>query len=143
MKHLFCGFVALCGGGIAWFLGGFDGFLNALVIFMVLDYLSGVMCALYEKKLSSEIGFRGIFKKVMILVLVGIGASLDRITGADGIIRAMVIFFYLGNEGLSLLENAGRLKLPIPLALQNALIQIKKKSGDSKSSADEKGTEDE
>lgn len=113
---------AVAGGFLGWFLGGFDGFLYALVAFVVLDYLTGVMCAISDKKLSSNVGFKGIFRKVLIFVLVGVGHIIDsQILGDGGAIRTAVIFFYLSNEGISMLENAAHLGLPIPQKLKDIL----------------------
>ena len=120
------GLTAFC-GWLSWALGGFDGLLNALIVFMVCDYLSGLACAIIEKKLSSEVGFRGIFKKIMILVLVGIAHAIDGyIIGSGDAVRTMVLVFYLSNEGVSLLENAGRAGLPLPDKLKQILSQIHK-----------------
>lgn len=122
---------AVLGGFVGWFLGGADGFLYALVVFVALDYLTGVMCAVFDKKLSSEIGFRGICKKVLIFLLVGLGNVLDLYILKNGaVIRTAVIFFYTANEGISLLENAGRLGLPVPKKILDALLQLKKKGED-------------
>ena len=113
---------AAVGGWLGWFLGGCDGLLYALLAFVVLDYITGVMCAVVDKKLSSEIGFKGIFKKVLIFALVGIGHILDtQVIGNGSVLRTAVIFFDLSNEGISLLENAGRLGLPIPGQLKDVL----------------------
>ena len=118
------------GGVLGWFLGGFDGFLYALVALMVADYITGVMCAIVDKKLSSEIGFRGIFKKVLIFVLVGIGHMIDtNLIGEGSVLRTAIIFFYCSNEGISMLENAGRLGLPIPEKLKDILVQLHNKGG--------------
>ena len=118
------------GGLLGWFLGGFDGFLYALVALMVADYITGVMCAIVEKKLSSEIGFKGIFKKVLIFVLVGIGQMIDtNLIGDGSVLRTAIIFFYCSNEGVSMLENAGRLGLPIPEKLKDSLAQLHNKGG--------------
>ena len=118
------------GGFLVWFLGGFDGFLYALVALMVADYITGVMCAIVDKKLSSEIGFRGIFKKVLIFVLVGIGHMIDtNLIGEGSVLRTAIIFFYCSNEGISMLENAGRLGLPIPEQLKDILVQLHNKGG--------------
>ena len=118
------------GGLLGWFLGGFDGFLYALVALMVADYITGVMCAIVEKKLSSEIGFKGIFKKVLIFVLVGIGQMIDtNLIGDGSVLRTAIIFFYCSNEGVSMLENAGRLGLPIPEKLKDILAQLHNKRG--------------
>ncbi len=123
---------AALGGYIGWFLGGFDGFLYALVAFVVIDYITGVMVAVLEKKLSSDIGFKGIFRKVLIFMLVGIGHIIDcYIIEKGGAIRTAVIFFYLSNEGLSILENAALVGLPIPEKLKGILLELKEdgKSG--------------
>ena len=116
---------ATIGGFFGWFLGGFDGFLYALVAFVVLDYITGIMCAVLDKSLSSEIGFRGIFKKVLIFSLVGIGHIIDQSVIGDGsVIRTAVIFFYLSNEGVSVLENAAYIGLPVPQKLKDVLEQL-------------------
>lgn len=113
------------GGWLGYFLGGCDGLLYTLLAFVVLDYLTGIMCAVVDKKLSSEIGFKGIFKKILIFVLVGVGHLLDvQILGEVGILRTAVIFFYLSNEGVSLVENAAHLGLPIPEKLKAVLEQL-------------------
>ena len=102
-----------------------DGFLYALIAFVVIDYLTGVMCAITDKKLSSEIGAKGIFKKVLIFVLVGVGHIVDsQVLGNGGAIRTAVIFFYLSNEGISILENAAHIGLPIPEKLKSILEQL-------------------
>ena len=113
------------GGWLGYFLGGMDGMLIALIVFMTLDYVTGVMCAVVDKKLSSEVGFKGIAKKVLILMLVGVANVIDLYVIRDGAaIRSAVIAFYLSNEGVSLLENAGHLGLPIPDKLKAILIQL-------------------
>ena len=113
------------GGWLGYFLGGCDGLLYALVLFVVVDYITGVMCAAADHKLSSEVGFKGICRKVLIFLLVGIGHVLDtQIIGTGSVLRTAVIFFYLSNEGVSLLENAGHLGLPIPEKLKVVLEQL-------------------
>ena len=113
------------GGWLGYFLGGCDGLLYTLLAFVVLDYLTGIMCTIVDKKLSSETGFKGIFKKVLIFVLVGVGHLLDvQVLGEVGILRTAVIFFYLSNEGVSLIENAAHLGLPIPEKLKAVLEQL-------------------
>ena len=113
------------GGWLGWFLGGCDGLLYALLIFVTLDYLTGVMCAVADHKLSSEVGFKGICRKVLIFALVGIGHVLDtQVIGTGSILRTAVIFFYLFNEGVSLVENAAHLGLPIPEKLKAVLEQL-------------------
>ncbi len=113
------------GGFIGWFLGGNDGFIYALLAFVAIDYITGIMCAIADKELSSEVGFKGICKKVLIFALVGIGNLLDiYILGQAGIMRNVVIFFYLSNEGVSILENASHLGLPVPEKLKEILKQL-------------------
>lgn len=118
------------GGWLGYFLGGCDGLLIALVVFAVVDYITGVMCAVADKELSSEVGFKGICRKVLIFILVGIANILDvQVIGTGSILRTAVIFFYLSNEGVSLLENAGHLGLPIPEKLKLVLEQLHDRAG--------------
>lgn len=113
------------GGWLGWFLGGCDGLLYALIAFVVIDYITGIMCAVADKKLSSAVGFKGICKKVLIFALVGLGHILDtRVIGAGSVLRTAVIFFYLSNEGVSLVENAAHLGLPVPKKLKEVLEQL-------------------
>ena len=117
---------AAIGGWLGWFLGGYDGFLYALIAFVVIDYILGVMCAILEKHLSSDVGARGIFKKVVIFSLVGVAHIIDQnIIGDGGVLRTAVIFFYLSNEGISIIENATRIGLPVPEKLRDVLEQLK------------------
>lgn len=121
---------AAMGGFIGWFLGGMDGFLYALIAFVVVDYITGLMCAVIDKKLSSNVGFKGIFKKVLIFTLVGIGNILDVYVIKDGsVLRTAIIFFYLSNEGISLLENAAHIGLPVPQKLKDVLAQLHDREG--------------
>lgn len=122
---------AMIGGWLGYFLGGYDGLLYALIVFMVVDYITGVMCAIVDKKLSSAVGFKGICRKVLILMLVGIANLLDvQVIGTGSVLRTAVIFFYLSNEGVSLLENAAHLGLPIPEKLKAVLAQLHDKAND-------------
>ncbi len=117
---------AALGGALGAVMGGFDGFLYALVVFVVVDYITGLMAAAVEKKLSSEVGFKGIFKKVVIFSLVAVGHIVDmHIIGEGSVLRTAVIFFYLSNEGISILENAARTGLPIPGKLKAVLEQLR------------------
>ena len=103
------------GGWLGWFLGGCDGLLYALIAFVVIDYITGVMCAINDQSLSSEVGFRGICRKVLIFLMVGIANILDvNVIGTGSVLRTAVIFFYISNEGVSLMENAAHLGLPVP-----------------------------
>ena len=120
---------AAIGGYLGYFVGGVDGLMTALIIFMVIDYITGLMCAIVDRKLSSEVGFKGICRKVLIFLLVGIGNIIDvAVLGAPGVLRTAVIFFYLSNEGVSLLENAAHLGLPVPEAIKTVLEQLHDKS---------------
>lgn len=113
------------GGWLGYFLGGCDGLLYALVVFVVVDYITGVMCAINNKTLSSAVGFKGICRKVLIFLLVGIANVLDvQVIGTGSVLRTAVIFFYISNEGISLLENAGHLGLPIPEKIKVVLEQL-------------------
>ena len=116
---------AAIGGVIGWFFGQADGFLYALIAFVVLDYVTGVMCAIIDKKLSSEVGFKGLFRKVLIFALVGVAHIMDtNVVGTGSALRSAVICFYLSNEGVSMLENAAHLGLPIPEKFRNVLAQL-------------------
>ena len=113
------------GGFLGWYLGGVDGFLYALIAFVLVDYITGVMCAIADKKLSSEVGFKGICRKVLIFLLVGIANIVDvQVIGTGSVLRTAVIFFYLSNEGVSLLENAAHLGLPVPEKMKDILAQL-------------------
>ena len=117
--------ITAIGGWIGYFVGGVDGLMTALLIFMVLDYITGLMCAIADKKLSSAVGFKGICKKVLILMLVGVANVVDiHIVGTGSALRSAVICFYLSNEGLSLLENAAHIGLPIPDKMKDVLAQL-------------------
>ena len=113
------------GGWLGYFLGGCDGLLVALIIFVACDYITGVLCAISDRKLSSAVGFKGICRKMLIFILVGIANILDiHVLGHDGVLRTAIIFFYISNEGLSLTENAAHLGLPVPEKLKNVLEQL-------------------
>ena len=123
--------ITVLGGALGYFLGGLDGLLIALIVFVVLDYITGVMVAIIDKTLSSNIGAKGIFKKVLIFVLVGVGHIIDtQALGGAGTLRTAVIFFYLSNEGVSILENTAHLGLPIPDKLRGILEQLNDKDED-------------
>ncbi len=113
------------GGVLGYFLGGLDGMLYTLIVFVILDYVTGVFCAINDKELSSAVGFKGISKKIIIFMLVGVANVLDaHILGQAGVLRSAVIFFYLSNEGISILENASHIGLPIPEKLKNILEKL-------------------
>ena len=117
--------IAAVGGWLGYFVGGVDGLMTALLVLMVMDYVTGVMCAVIDRELSSSVGFRGIFKKVLILMLVGVAHIVDlHVVRSGEALRSAVICFYLSNEGLSLLENAAHIGLPIPDKMKNVLAQL-------------------
>ena len=121
--------ITAIGGWLGYFLGGVDGLMIALIVMMALDYITGIMCAIVDKKLSSAVGFKGICKKALILMLVGVANIIDiHVVGTGSALRGAVICFYMSNEGLSLLENAARLGLPIPERMKEILAQLHKKS---------------
>ena len=117
--------IAAIGGWLGYFLGGMDGLMIALIVFMALDYITGLMCAIVDKKLSSAVGFKGICKKVLILMLVGVAHIVDlHVVGTGDALRSAVVCFYLSNESVSMLENAAHLGLPIPEKLKSVLAQL-------------------
>lgn len=128
--------LSAAGGWLGWFLGGCDGLLYALIAFVAIDYLTGVMCAISDKRLSSAVGFKGICRKVLIFLLVGIAHILDvNVIGTGSVLRTAAIFFYISNEGVSLLENAAHLGLPVPSKIKEVLEQLHdraEKDGESK-----------
>ena len=116
---------AVIGGWLGWFLGECDGLMYALIAFVIADYVTGVICAVSDKRLSSEVGFKGICRKVLIFVLVGMANILDmHVIGTGCVLRTAVLFFYISNEGVSVLENAGHLGLPVPAKLLDVLEQL-------------------
>ena len=124
---------AAIGGFIGWFWGGCDSLIYALITFVVVDYITGVMCAIVRKDLSSTVGFIGVARKVLIFLLVGIANVVDmQIIGAGSALKIAVVFFYLSNEGISILENAAFLGIPIPDELKRVLKQIKHHDKDRK-----------
>lgn len=119
------------GGWLGWFLGGCDGLLYALIAFVAIDYITGVMCAINDHTLSSEVGFSGICRKVLIFLLVGIANILDvNVIGTGSVLRTAVIFFYISNEGISLMENAAHLGLPVPEKIKVVLEQLHDRAED-------------
>lgn len=121
-----CAGIATVGTVICGWLGGWDVLLQALLALMVIDYITGVICAIVEKKLNSEVGFKGISKKVFILLLIGLAVLLDNAMGSE-IVRSFTILFYISNEGISVLENATKLGVPFPDKLKEVLEQLKER----------------
>lgn len=128
MKELWNTFqavIAALGGWLGYFLGGCDGLLYALIVFVVLDYITGVLCAIADRRLSSAVGFKGICRKVLIFTLVSIANILDvHVIGTGCVVRTATIFFYISNEGVSILENAANLGLPVPKKVKEVLRQL-------------------
>jgi len=125
MKNIINFITGTLATALVYFLGGWDIALQVLLLVVVLDYLTGVCKAIYNKKLNSEIGLKGIVKKIGYFILVAVSTMLDRITGDTGAIRTIVIYFFVANEGISILENWGGMGLPLPPKLKNALEQLK------------------
>ena len=111
---------------LTYFLGGWDFSIYTLLILITVDYITGFLRAIYDKKLNSAIGTRGIIRKVGCLALVGVATQLDYILGHTGTIRIVVIYFFVANEGLSIIENWAGMGLPIPKKLKEALEQLRK-----------------
>jgi toxin secretion/phage lysis holin len=127
--NIFSGIFAAVGAGLSWYLGGIDSSIYVIISFVIADYITGVMCAIVKRELSSEIGFKGIFKKILIFLLIGAANLLDtNVMGGGTLLRTAVIFFYTANEGVSLIENAAVLGLPVPQKLTNILKQLKEKN---------------
>lgn len=117
--------IAVLGGWIGYYLGGCDGLIYLLITCVIIDYITGVMCAITDHRLSSAVGFKGICRKVLIFMLVGLANLIDvDVIKSGSIVRTAVLFFYISNEGVSLLENAGHLGLPIPKKLKDVLEQL-------------------
>ena len=125
--------LAAMGGALGWFIGEMDGFLYALIAFVVVDYITGILCAIIDKRLSSNVGFKGIFKKLLIFIMVGVGHVVDaQLIGDGSVLRTAIIFFYISNEGVSLLENAGHVGLPIPQKLKDVLAQLRARAAEGR-----------
>ena len=125
-------FITALGGFLGWYLGGSDGLLVTLIVFVCIDYITGVMCAISDGTLSSAVGFRGIFRKILIFALVGIGHIVDaQVIGTGSALRTAIICFYLSNEGVSILENAGHLGLPVPDKLRTVLERLHGRDADT------------
>lgn len=128
MKEFICGIASTILTFIVYLLGGLDVAITCLLIAIVLDYISGIIKAYITKQLSSEIGLKGIIKKVAILLIVTLAVLIDRVTGESGAIRTLVIYYFVANEGLSIIENFAAAGVPIPTAIKNALKALKKES---------------
>lgn len=128
MKEISSSIIALICTGCVYLLGGWDVSLICLVIAIVIDYVSGIMKAFVMKELSSKIGLRGLLKKVGVLMVVMLAVIVDRVTGETGMIRSLVIYYFVANEGLSIIENLGQTGVPIPSSIKKALRALKKEN---------------
>lgn len=118
-----------CGGLVGFLFGGWDKTFQVLLLFIVVDYISGIIAAMYNNKLNSRVGFKGIAKKVLIFMMVAVAVQLDRLIGIDNqVVRMATCFFYIANEGLSILENGGKLGVRYPSVLEKTLEQLREKS---------------
>lgn len=123
--YMFQGTFTTTGAALGYYLGGLDGLIYALIAFVIVDYITGVLAAISERRVSSAIGFKGISRKIVLFALIGLAHMLDvHIIGTPGVLRTATILFYLSNEGISLVENATRLGLPIPAQMRGALDAI-------------------
>lgn len=130
MKEIICTILAGFGTTFIYLVGGIDVAIQCLLIAIIIDYISGLIKAFNTKQLSSKIGFKGILKKVGVLLIVMLAVLIDRVTGETGAIRTLVIYYFVANEGLSIIENLGQVGLPIPKAIKNALKALKEQSNE-------------
>lgn len=127
MKHLISNVFSVILTTIVYLIGGVDIALQSLLIVIVIDYLTGIASAIYNKELSSRIGFKGIIKKFSYLLVVALSVVIDNLLGQSGLIRSLVIYFFVANDGLSIIENMAEMNVKLPQKLIDALEQIKKK----------------
>jgi len=130
LNNIFKTIAAGIGAILGYLFGGWTALLGILLAFVVTDYITGIVAAALEGSLSSQIGFRGIAKKIMIFVIVAIGHLIDNALGLNAVLMSAAVFFYLANELISILENAGRIGLPVPGILQKAIAMLKEKGGE-------------
>lgn len=127
MKHIICDIASTILTGVIYLLGGLDIALKSLIIIIVIDYITGILSAIYNKKLNSKIGFKGIIKKFAYLFVIALSVIIDNILGQTGTIRTLVIYFFVANDGLSIIENMAEMNIPLPNKLLETLEQLKKK----------------
>lgn len=130
MKEIICTILAGFSTAFIYLVGGIDVAIQCLLVAIIIDYISGLIKAFNTKQLSSKIGFKGILKKVGVLLIVMLAVLIDRVTGETGAIRTLVIYYFVANEGLSIIENLGQAGLPIPKAIKNALKALKEQSNE-------------
>ena len=127
MRHLISNTVSIILTTFVYLVGGFDIAIQSLLIVMLIDYLTGIASAVYNKKLSSKIGFKGIIKKFCYLLVVALSVVIDNLTGQSGLIRTLVIYFFVSNDGLSIIENMAEMDVKLPQKLIDVLEQIERK----------------
>ena len=127
MKHLINDVASVILTTFVYLVGGFDIAIQSLLIVMVIDYLTGIASAIYNKELSSKVGFKGIIKKFCYLLVVALSVVIDNLLGQSGLIRSLVIYFFVANDGLSIIENMAEMNIKLPQKLIDTLEQIKKK----------------
>ena len=127
MKHIVSDVISVILTTIIYYLGGLDIALKSLLIMIIIDYLTGVLSAIYNKKVNSKIGFKGIIKKVSYLFIIALSVIIDNVLGQTGTIRTLVIYFFVANDGISILENVAEMGVPLPQKLIDTLEQLKKK----------------
>lgn len=127
MKHLINDVISVILTTFVYLIGEFDIAIQSLLIVMIVDYLTGIASAIYNKELSSKIGFKGIIKKFCYLLVVALSVVIDNLLGQSGLIRSLVIYFFVANDGLSIIENMAEMGVKLPQKLIDALEQIKKK----------------
>ena len=130
MKHLINDIASIVLTGLVYLIGGFDIALQSLLIVVIIDYLTGIASAVYNKQLSSKVGFIGILKKFSYFLVVALAVVIDHLTGQHGIIRTLVIYFFVANDGLSIIENLAEMNVKLPQKLIDALEQLKNKEGE-------------
>lgn len=127
MKHIVSDVISVILTTTIYYLGGLDIALKSLLIMIIIDYLTGVLSAIYNKKVNSKIGFKGIIKKVSYLFIIVLSVIIDNVLGQTGTIRTLVIYFFVANDGISILENVAEMGIPLPQKLIDTLEQLKKK----------------
>ena len=127
MKHLISNVFSLIATTFIYLMGGIDVALQSFIIVIIIDYLTGIAAAIYNKNLSSKMGFKGIIKKFCYLLVVALSVVIDNLLGQSGLIRSLVIYFFVANDGLSIIENMAEMGVKLPQKLIDALEQIKKK----------------
>lgn len=138
MFNLFSIIGGVIGGFIVSLFGGWDAMLYTILLFAILDYFTGILKAIYKKQLSSEIGFKGIIKKIMVFVVIAVAYNVQRMTGNTIPLREIVIVFFICNEALSILENAAEF-INIPPQLKEVLLQLRDKNASKKTDQETKG----